>query len=178
MADAERLLVPCEIREDASRESPGRLFGTLMRYDEPSLGVTKTRDGRFMRPGGEVFKAGALTWPEDGIVVNVMHDKTQAVLKAIPETRGTEVVIDAMLPNTGKGRDLATDIRGGLYEGFSVEFHADRTRMSAGRREIQSARLVDVGVVGKPAYPDTRVEVREQSDEDFVDMLREGLHLL
>ena len=45
-----------EIRqlEDPTRESPGRLVGTLLRYNE----VAQDRK--------EVFARGALTWPEAG----------------------------------------------------------------------------------------------------------------
>ena len=47
-----------EWREDASRASPGRLVGTLLEYE------TRAVDRE------EVFKAGALEWPPDGVILN------------------------------------------------------------------------------------------------------------
>ena len=55
----ETLIIPIEIRQDETRQSPGRLIGTLLTYE--------TRAGD--RP--EIFSAGALRWPADGFNVNV-----------------------------------------------------------------------------------------------------------
>ena len=60
-----------EIRqlEDETRESPGRLVGTLLRYEE------RARDRK------EVFVRGALSWPKEGILINEQHNR-QAPISA------------------------------------------------------------------------------------------------
>ena len=59
-----------EIRqaEDPSRESPGRLVGTLLTYEERA------------RDRNEVFRRGALTWPADGILINEQHNRQAPIL--------------------------------------------------------------------------------------------------
>ena len=101
-----------ELRADASRESPGRIVGTLLTYGE------RASD----RP--EVFEAGALSWPENGIVLNRQHSRSAPIMRVVPEIRGQSVVIDAPLPDTSAGRDTAAEVRAGLFNGLSVEFKA------------------------------------------------------
>ena len=84
-----------EIREDQSRLSPGRIVGTLLTYGE------RASD----RP--EVFEAGALSWPENGIVLNRQHQRGSPIMRVVPIVRGSEVVLDAALPDTQAGRDTA-----------------------------------------------------------------------
>ena len=88
-----------EIRqaEDPSRESPGRLTGTILVYEE------RARD----RP--EVFARGALTWPKEGILINEQHNRQAPILRAIPYLDGDEVKIDAPVPNTTRGRDAVDE---------------------------------------------------------------------
>ena len=90
-----------EIREDYSRQSPGRLYGVLMRYGERA----KDRAERFL--------PGALTWPDGGIVVTVQHDRRQAVARVTPIERDGELVIDAPVPDTAaRARRADHDSRG------------------------------------------------------------------
>ena len=60
-------LLVCEVRyaEDETRDSPGRLTGTLLTYE------TRAND----RP--EIFSTrAALTWPANGINIDEMHDRS------------------------------------------------------------------------------------------------------
>ena len=55
-----------ECREDDSRESPGHIFGTLLRYGEQA----KDRQ--------ELFETGSLSWPEsEGIILNRQHSQLE-----------------------------------------------------------------------------------------------------
>ena len=101
-----------EIRQEAdpTRESPGRLVGTLLTYEE------RAKD----RP--EIFARGSLTWPEGGIVINEQHNRSSPILRVVPFLDGDKVMIDAALPNTTRGRDAAENLRQGVYTGLSVEF--------------------------------------------------------
>ena len=58
-----------ELRADESRQSPGRITGTLIEY------------GKRASDRAEVFVDGALTWPDRGVVLNEQHARTQAVMR-------------------------------------------------------------------------------------------------
>ena len=120
-----------ECRVDDERRGPGRLVGTLLRYGE----VSPERRER--------FAPGALRWPAGGVVLREMHTRAAPILRVEPELRGAELVIDAVLPDTARGRDAATSIRNGTLRGLSVEFRAERDRYLAdGVRLVESAVLV------------------------------------
>ena len=139
-----------ELRQDESRAGPGRVFGTLMRYE------TRAAD----RP--EKFADGALAWPADGIVLNEQHNRQAPIMRVVPETRDGAVVIDAALPDTQRGRDAATMIRNGTFKGLSVEFRAIEERMTGGVRDIRRAALSAAALVDSPSYGASRVEVRDR----------------
>ena len=109
-----------EVREDESRLSPGRIVGTLITYGE------RASD----RP--ELFEAGALSWPDGGIVLNRQHSRVSPVMRVLPQVVGDSVVIDAALPDTAAGRDTATEIRQGLFTGLSVEFRSIKQSFQGG----------------------------------------------
>ena len=139
-----------EVREDKDRRGPGRIVGTLMQYGE------RASD----RP--ERFEQGSLSWPEDGIVLREQHDRAQPIARVVPELRGDKVVIDALLPDTGRARDAVTMIRSGVFRGLSVEFSGAQSSNVGGLRVIKKARLVGAGLVDDPSYSGSRVDVRSK----------------
>ena len=141
-----------EFRADDSHRSPGRLVGTLMSYGQPA------GDRR------ETFAAGSLEWPSDGVVLRRQHVPGAPIMRVIPEVRGDAIVIDAELPDTAAGRDTAVEVRDGLFRGLSVEFVARRQVYRAGVREITSGVLTGAGLVTKPSYRGSTVEVRGRVD--------------
>ena len=148
-----------EIRqaEDPTRESPGRLSGTLLVYEE------RARDRR------EVFARGALTWPKDGILINEMHNRQAPIVRAIPYLDGDAVKIDTPVPNTTRGRDAVTNIRAGVWTGLSVEFHSRSEGRRGGLREIRSAYLGAAALVDTAAYGGSKVEVRARGAQGLVE---------
>ena len=147
---ADELRCSVELREDVSRTSPGRLVGTLLTYGERAAD----------RP--ELFEAGSLAWPSNGIVVRRQHQRGEPIMRVIPELRGAQVVLDQPLPDTQAGRDAASEIRGGLFGGLSVEFRATRQHYAGGVRHIAGALLTGAGLVDSPSYPGSTVEVRHR----------------
>ena len=137
-----------EYRQDESRQTPGRLVGVLLPYER--------RAGD--RP--EMFEAGSLYWPDSGILVREMHRRDSPILRAVPYTEGTEIRIDAPIPDTTRGRDAIVNLRSGVYGGLSVEFHAERETRRNGLRVIQRALLGGAGLVDIPSYREATVEVR------------------
>ena len=140
----------CEIRfaEDDTRQSPGRILGTLFTYEKSASD----------RP--EIFARGALRWSADGILIDDMHVRSAPILRVVPFMAGDEVRIDSPLPNTTRGRDAAVGIREGVYGGLSVEFYAEQEGRRGGRREIKRGLLVWAGLVDKPSYANSLVEIR------------------
>ena len=107
----------CEVRfsEDDTRQSPGILSGVLMPY-----GV-KAQDR------AEMFELGALTWPDDGILVRRMHDRSSPLVKVVPYLDGTDLRIDSPLLNSTAGRDQQQKkCEAGVLTGLSVEFSATK----------------------------------------------------
>ena len=111
----------------------------------------------------EVFRDGALEWESDGIVVNRQHVRAQPVMRVVPTVEGREVRIDAEIPDTMAGRDLASEIRSGLFRGMSIEFSPIDESMNGSVREVRRAKLVAAGVVDSPSYSGATVEVRKRS---------------
>ena len=114
-----------ELREDADRRSPGRITGTLLTYNE------RARDRL------ETFVAGSLSWASEGVVLRRQHNRSEPILRFLPEVREGAVIIDTALPDTVAGRSAAVEIRGGLFKGLSVEF-VPKPRTEPGRRPRDS----------------------------------------
>ena len=139
-----------ELREDQSRQSPGRIFGTLLTYGERAV------------DRAEMFEAGSLQWPSNGIVLNRQHERGSPIMRVIPSVVGQAVVIDAPLPDTAAGRDTAAEVRAGLFNGLSVEFKAIKEKFDGGVRKIGRAVLRAAAVVDSPSYAGSAVEVRDR----------------
>ena len=139
-----------EFRADATRQSPGRLTGTLMQYEK--------RAGDRL----EIFKQDSLEWDTDGIILNESHDRKQAIIRVVPENRNDEVALDIQLPDTQRGRDAAISIRNKTLRGLSVEFRAIAEQMVNGVRVISKAVLTAAGLVDTPSYEASTVQVRHR----------------
>ena len=144
----------CEVRfaEDETRQSPGRLTGVLMPYE------TRAVDR------AELFELGALKWPPDGVLVRRMHDRSRPLVKVLPFMDGTDLRIDAALPNSTAGRDTAEELRSGLLTSLSVEFSATKETRRNGMRVIQKAILGGAGLVDFGSYSEAKAELRAKSD--------------
>ena len=145
---ADEIRCSIELRADDSMASPGRLTGVLLTYGERASDRS------------ELFEAGALSWPSNGVVLRRQHARAAPIMRVTPEVRGRDVVIDAALPDTSAGRDTAREVRDGLLPGLSVEFRATGQRYDAGVRRISGAILTGAGLVDNPSYSGSHAEVR------------------
>ena len=136
-----------ELRADDSRQSPGRLTGTLLVYEERALD----------RP--EVFREGSLTWPDEGVILNVQHNRQALITRFTPTVEGRALKLDVPLPDTTMGRDAATMVRNGTVTGLSVEFEPIEEGRRGGLRELRRAMLKAAALVDSSSYR-TTVEVR------------------
>ncbi len=151
MNETRELIVDIELRQDDSRQSPGRIIGTLIEY------------GKRASDRAEVFADGALHWPDGGIILNEHHNRAAPILRFTPTVEGREVRIDAALPDTQRGRDVATMVRDGTLTGLSVEFRAESAGFTGGVREVRRAKLVAAAVVDSASYKGS-LEIRHGGD--------------
>lgn len=141
-----------ELRADDSRASPGRVIGTLIEY------------GIQARDRQERFLDGSLSWPDGGIVLSEQHNRQAPILRFTPKLEGSKLTIDALLPDSTRGRDAAVSIREGLFTGLSVEFVSKQEARRGGVREIARAQLVGAGLVDSPSYAGSSVSLRWKAD--------------
>ena len=138
-----------ECREDVSRQSPGRIVGTLIEL------------GRVAGDRREVFTPGSVRFPSNGVRLLAEHRGRQ-VTRFEPVIDGSEIRIDHPLPDTAIGREVAAEIRGGRKRAMSIEFHALEEAQVQGVREVRGALIDAAAIVAAPAYQQARVEVRRR----------------
>ena len=147
---ADSLLLEVRAAEDETRQSPGRIIGTLLTYGE------RASD----RP--EMFLDGALRWASAGFNINEQHTRQAPIVRAIPYLDGKAIKIDAAVPDTQRGRDAITNIREGVYTGLSVEFYAEQEEYRQSMRVIKRGILGGAALVDRASYGGSVVEVRER----------------
>ena len=107
------------------------------------------------------------------VILNSMHNR------AIPLARtgggGLELIdstealqIRASLPETTACNDVLSLVRGKVLRGLSVEFRADKESWSQSEklRTIMRARLLAIGVVDIPAYPQSTIDAMRRKYQD------------
>lgn len=141
-------------------EADGRLLeGVAIRYGDVAT----------LPWGRERIEPGAFGDLADAdLILNAMHDRARPLAR----TAGGLVLVDgadalevrATLPETREADDALTLVRSRVYRGFSIEFATGAERIE-GRgadaiRVIERAALVDLAVVDRPAYGDSRITTR------------------
>ena len=121
--------------------------------------------------GKETFMAGA--FGDVGALDTILHFQHERA-RPLARTGGGGLVltdspealeIAATLPETRDADDALELVRTGVLRGFSVEFNARRERYNADTRIIEAAGLPGLGLVDKPAYPQSVVmEIRADGD--------------
>ena len=136
------LYASVELHADETRETPGRVTGVLVTYGE------RAQD----RP--DVYDQDSLTWPDGGIILNEMHERSQLIKRFEPYLDGAALRIDMALPPTQRGRDAATMLRDKTYTGLSIEVSRESIVgvYRAGVRHISRGRLVAAALVDKAAF--------------------------
>ena len=146
----------CEVRRE------GRVLeGTAISYSDTAR--VGSRAERFL-PGSLGPDVGALD-----VLLNVQHDRARPLARTgggglTLSDSAAALEIRAELPETREAADTLALVEAGVLRGFSLEFQALRERMEGPTRVIQSARLVAIGIVDKPAYPASKVAARAEVD--------------
>ena len=144
----------CELR--APPDGRRILEGVAVRYGD----VAKLPWGR------ERIRAGAFA-PIGDVLANVMHDRARPIGRT--GDRGglslddgpDELALRLTLPRTRDADDVLILIRQRILRALSVEFQPLKETLDEGDvRVIERAELIGVGVVDRPAYPDSLVTAR------------------
>ena len=141
--------VPVECRA-SDHDSPGRLTGTLLEV------------GRIASDRQEVFVPGAPIFPSTGVELFRGH-RGESVMHFQPVVSGSEIRIDAPLPDTDLGRLVAREVRSGARAALSVEFVPLSEARVMGVRELRSALIQGAALVPLGSYNQARAEVRSRT---------------
>jgi HK97 family phage prohead protease len=131
-------------------QSERLLVGLVVPYDEVTYLVPN--------PDGERIRRGAFSRSikhrEAKVPLLRAHDPGLVMGRSRRFTETDEGLLGEFVVNDGaRGDDLLEDARTGYLDGMSVGFSAVRTeRGEDGVREVHEARLVEVSMVGVPAY--------------------------
>ena len=146
--------VPIECRADKSREGPGRIVGTIL------------ETGRVASDRREVFAANAPIFPSTGVELLRGHHG-DAVLMFDPIVDGATIQIDAPLPDTQIGRQVAAEVRSGERSGLSIEFVPLIEARVSGVRELRSALIQAAALVPLGSYTQATAEIRERAGRRY-----------
>ena len=133
----------------AAENSPGRIVGTII------------EQGRVAGDRREVFAVGSIRWPSEGVRLLAEH-RGREVMSFQPVLDGAALRIDAALPDSALGREVAAEVRSGRKGALSIEFYATQEAQVQGVREVRSALMDAAAVVAAGAYDQARVEVRQR----------------
>lgn len=141
-------LLAMELRNVAAESRT--IVGVVVPYDEVSY-LTPGGEGERVRRGA--FRR-SLDHRGDRIPLLRNHARDRTLGRSQSFTETDDGLVGAFVVNDGPhGDELLDDVRHGYLEGMSVGFQAVRVeRAPDGVREVREARLVEVSMVGIPAY--------------------------
>ena len=124
--------------------------------------------------GKEVFKRGAFTGGVGDVILRFGHDRYRPLARTgggglEVEDTNDALMLRAALPDTSDGNDALKLVKTGVLRGLSAEFIAveERFDKQSGVVTIEKAKLMGVGVVDRPAYPDSYVKARMHVYEGY-----------
>ena len=129
--------------------------GTVVRYDDEAQ----------VHGLSERFVPGSIKF--DDVILNLMHDRSQPVARTGTEFMSISDAPEALTlkvkyPPTDYGRRAKELITAGVLRGLSAEFRVAKDTMAGQKRTIQEATLYGVGIVDRPAYPESTLQVRDK----------------
>ena len=149
------------------QEQPGVIAGTVVRYGDVAH-IGRTYHERFM-PGSIVF---------EDVVLNLLHDRRQPVARTGAGLELTDhpdrLELRASIPDTVYGRRARELIDADIIRGLSAEFMPQDEAFEGGMRVIKRAELHGIGLVDRPAYPQSTLDLRSATFNGALE-LRRGL---
>ena len=114
----------------------------------------------------ERFEPGALR-PADTVYLDYQHDRSRVLAHSgaglVLRDTDTALIVEATLPSIPLADVALDEVRSGKLGGFSLEFRAVEERTEDGIRIVSGADLPGIGLVSRPSYQGSRVEMRARS---------------
>ena len=156
-ADREYRYMPVEVRQNEDGETV--VSGTVIRYGDRA---------DIMGLFTEEFREDWVSNPEDLNFANRMHIRSQPLATSefglTYMDTAEAMTFEVVLPDTSAGRDASVEFERGLLRGASVEFRVNKNGEDydekTNHRLIISAKRFGIGLVDRPAYPDSVAELK------------------
>ena len=145
-----------------------RYAGAELRAEGRTLSGPVVVYGEVSPSHREKFLPGSIPLsPAETVQLDYRHDQYRTLTwtgagLSLADTPGA-LMARAEIPETPVGNLALAEVREGKLTGFSLEFHARQESRESGIRVIERADLVGIGVVPKPSYPGSVVELRARS---------------
>lgn len=159
-----------ELRQE-NDDAPAIISGTVIKYGD----VANVRSGGIqirerMEPG--VF--GRVS--DLDIMAVLQHERSRGLarqgygLKLIDDSTALRAELE--LDDSSDGRDALIKVKRRILRGFSAEFRPRKSRIdTSGPQPVlvrQQAELVRIGVVDRPAYPESTLQLRQAEIDALV----------
>ena len=124
--------------------------------------VVRYGDTATFGPWRERFEPRSLSYGD--VIANLQHDRAKPVARigAGLSLADSDQALEARIepPDTSYGREARELIGAGILRGLSMEFLATEERMEGKTRIVSRAQLIGIGIVDRPAYPDSEIAAR------------------
>ena len=130
----------------------------------------------------ERFEAGAFSLdPAETRYLDYMHDRSRVLAYSgaglVLRDTDSALIVEATLPAIPLADVALDEVRSGKLGGFSLEFRALEERDEDGIRVVTRADLPGIGLVAKPSYEGSRVEMRARSGRTMRAVIPSGRKL-
>ena len=145
------------VQHRAADNGPGTLYGPVVVYGD----AARTRRGmERIRPGAFIGLA------EPNLYADIGHDPYRLLVpngQGLTLTDGPDALrAEIALPDTSEGRAAADGYRKGELTGFSSEMVPFFETATADGYDVHKALLFGLGVVGRPAFGQSLVQMRQR----------------
>lgn len=149
-----------ELREEVEGELPV-LVGTVFRYGDkakmPVFGGGTIEER--VEKGAVMGRLSSLD-----IIANIQHQRDRAVARSPQGVKLIEedgrLKAEITLGDDTDGRDAYKKYKAGILRGLSAEFYPRQSKIIDGVLVRQKLELDGIGIVDKPAFPDSVLEKR------------------
>lgn len=143
-------------------------FVEFRQSGESSIEGVVVRYGSFAEIGGslrERFAPGSISFSD--VIANIQHERAKPVARTgagltLTDSQA-ELRASIAMPDTSYGREARELVKAGILRGLSMEFLARQEEWEGAERTIMRAELVGIGIVDRPAYPDSVIAERFKS---------------